>query len=409
MPILPIPTSPPTPQSLSDRLYIQTASFGEPPPPQDAAYYRRVLDRVLPVEYVRGLQEGGGEEVLAGLAAVAARTALANQRWDNATLAGYASVGSRATGWVYFYRDTADAGAVVVKQGTVVMTDDQRRFYTKADVAFDAGELGPKAAPIEATLPGYEYNVGGEELTALGEIIPGQITQIALLLESPDFADPSMRVRNVAPTEGGADPQLEQLAEDRGVSARGPSEGEDEFRLRVKTITDGVTPAGIERSGNNIIRKWAPRFQLSVIDSWDFQYQTGYDCRIPGAPNFPPTIFVYDDPRAPQPRNRWLSHEGANGGEFVAALSYLPCLADQAMWLSDPADTPGELLTPGTDGGRRANSYLSLPYDIPDAVVPCGIGARDGAVDGVYGSLYQMLLDQKAAGTNVYMLLLGQP
>ena len=153
-------------------------------------------------------------------AAVGARAALAAWRWDRGTLVGYAAPGAHAAGWVYFYRDTFTAGAGVMKAGTVVGTKDRRTFRTTRDVSFGATDLGPIAAPIEATLMGAEYNVGGEELTAYGERVPGQITEVYVLRQDPDFFDPSVRVRNVGPTEGGEEPQLEQQARDHGVTPR---------------------------------------------------------------------------------------------------------------------------------------------------------------------------------------------
>lgn len=408
MPILPVPPVLTEPVAFANRVFLQTASFGEAPAPKDANYFLRMFDRLFPLDYVEGLKVGGGYEVLRGLAAVGARASLMASRWNAATLAGYAALGKRATGYVYFFRDTAAAGAVRMKAGTVVATADQRAFFTTADAAFDANELGPVAAPIEATLPGYEYNVDGENLTALGEIVPGQITQILVLLQDPEFGDPSMRVRNVAPTQGGVDPQLEQLAQDRGVSPRHANESEDEFRLRVKTITFGVSASGIEETGRNLLRKWAPTFQFGIVDAWDPAYQTGYDGPIPGPPTFPDAVFVYDDERPPAVRNRWLSHEDANGGGFIAGLSKLPCLQDQALFLDDPAAIATDWLTPGTDGGRRAGNYLDLPFTLPAEVLPSGLSARDAAADGTYASAYKMLQDLKAAGTTATMLLLGE-
>lgn len=409
MPILPVPPEEAPVPTLSDRQFLQTASFGPPPPPKDSDYFLRMFDRLYPPDYIEGLKTGGGYEMLRGLAAVGARTSLMASRWTAATLAGFASLGARATGWVYLFRDSADAGAVRVKAGTVVATADQRSFYTKADASFDTSDLGPIAVPIEATLPGFEYNVDGEHLTGLGEIVPGQINQVTLLLEEPEFGDPSIRVRNVAPTVGGQDPQLEQLAQDRGVLPRHANESEEEFRLRVKTITFGVAGSSIEQTGRNILGKWSPNFQFGILDAWDVAYQTGYDGPLPGTLTFPDATFVYDDERPPSARNRWLSHEDANGGGFVAEMSKLPCLQDQGLFLSDPAAIPSDWLTPGTDGGRRAGNYIGLPFTLPTEVLPNGLSARDAAADGSYASIYKMLQDLKAGGTTATMILLGEP
>jgi hypothetical protein len=60
-------------------------------------------------------------------------------------------------------------GAVTVKHGTIVGTNDRRLFFTKTDVVFGPTDLGPFAVEVEATLPGFEYNIDGEHLTALND------------------------------------------------------------------------------------------------------------------------------------------------------------------------------------------------------------------------------------------------
>ncbi len=406
MPFLPLPSPSPLPDPEA-REFILTADFGEPPPPPDADYFLRMLDRDLPSAYVAGLKSGGGYELLRGDAAVAARVAQMVHTWDRATLAGYATIGQKARGWVYLWRDTAVAGRGTVKAGTVVGTSDRRGFRTMSDVFFEDTALGPIAVQVEALLPGLEYNVDGEQPVAFGDAIPGQIDTVWLLLEDPELFDTSIRVRNPGPMQGGQEPQLEQLARDRNLAPRQHGESVDAFRLRIKTIIRAVTPAGIEASVNAVLRRWSPFFSCSVIDSWDWQLQTGYDCPIPMAPRFPPTTFVYDDPRPPMPQNRWLTHEGANGGEFYLVLPQLPCLQDQAFFLGDPAVTPADRATPGTDGGRRAASFLGLPPDLPDEVLPWGLGAGDAARAGVYAAAVNLANDLRAGGVGVQPLLDG--
>lgn len=406
MPLLPLPQPLPLPNP-EQREYILTADFGDFPAAPDADYFLRMLDRDLPDAYVKGLKTGGGYELLRGDAAVAARVARMVYTWDQATLAGYATIGQKATGWVYLYRATSAAGAGTVKAGTVVGTSDRRGFRIMSDVVFGSTELGPLPVAVEALLPGLEYNVDGEQQVAFGDAIPGQIDSVWLLIEEPELFDTSIRVRNPGPMEGGQDPQLEQLARDRGISPRQHGESVDAFRLRIKTIVRAVTPVGIEFSVNSVLRRWSPFSSGSVIDSWDWQLQTGYDCPIPAASHFPPTTFVYDDPRPPAPQNRWLSHEGANGGEFYLVLPVLPCLQDQAFFLGDPAVTPADRDTPATDGGRRSASFLGLPPDLPAEVLPWGLGAGDTARAGVYAAAVSLANDLRAGGVGVQPLLDG--
>ena len=406
MPLLPLPSPLPDPNPEA-REFLLTADFGEPPSPPDVDYFLRMLDRDLPAAYVQSLKVGGGYELLRGDAAVAARVARMVSSWDRATLAGYATIGQKARGWVYLYRATSAAGPGKVKAGTIVGTKDRRGFRTQSDVEFGDNDVGPLPVAVEAVLPGIEYNVDGEQQVAYGDAIPGEIDTIWLLLEAPDLWDTSIKVRNPGPMEGGQEPQLEQLARDRGIAPRLEGESVDAFRLRIKSIIRALTPTGIEASVNAILRRWSPYFSCAVIDSWDWQLQTGYDCPIPAAPHFPSTTFVYDDPRPPEPRNRWLTHEGANGGEFYLVLPQLPCLQDQAFFLADPAVTPADRATPGTDGGRRAASFLSLPADLPAEVLRWGLGAGDAAAAGTYSACVKLANDLRAGGVGVQPLLDG--
>ena len=60
MPVLQPPKAAPPVDGLSDRVFLQTADFGPPPPPKDQAYYFRSLQRALPKNYVDGLTVAGG-------------------------------------------------------------------------------------------------------------------------------------------------------------------------------------------------------------------------------------------------------------------------------------------------------------------------------------------------------------
>lgn len=410
MTLLPIPSQPPVPPELEDRDFILTADFGDPPAPPDQEYFLRMLERTLPPGYVEGLRQGGGYELLRGNAAVGARLSEMLAHWDAATIAGYATIGQKARGWVYLYRRTTVGGAGIVKRGTLVGTRDRKLFRTQADVTFGQEDVGPFAVEVEAVIPGYDHNVDGEQNTAFGDAIPGQIDSIWLLLEEPAFFDASIKVRNAGPMRWGTDAQLEQLARERGISPRLQNESVDAFRMRIKALVQAVTPAGIAKSVTAILRRWSPFFSAAVIDSWDPQYQGAYDAPIPASPNLDPLLFLYDDTSVPVPiHNRWLSAEGATGGEFILVLPQLPCLQEQTFFLGDPAVDPAQHETPGTDGGRRSYSYLDLPDQLPDDILPCGLGAGDSAAAGVYGSCVTLANDLRPAGVSVVPLLDGLP
>lgn len=397
----PIP-KPPSRAADTERVFLRTASFGVPPnPPKDHAYFLRMLDRDLEPNWIAGLKQSGGYELINGFAGVGARVSETIYAWSNGTIAGYASIGAYAAGWVYLARPTADAGAGVVKAGTIVGTPDRRMYRTRADVTFDADDLGPFPTPIRAVATGAEYNVQGEVVTELGDAVPGQITEIYRLLEDPDFFDSSITVRQVADVEGGSDPFLEQLGEDRGVDPRLPGEQEDSYRFRVKAIADGVAPAGIELSIVEYLRLWSPFFDCVLIDGWDWEYQTAYDPLGGDAPEFPETTFLYDDPRPPGATNRWLSDEQANGGAFILALPELPCLRCYAMILSDPGRAPEDFQTAMTDGGQRAYNVLSAPRDLPPEILPAGLSGVDAAVDAAYSGAVSLAENLKSAGVSV--------
>lgn len=408
MPQLPVPAQAPVPPPLTDRDFILTADFGDYPTPPDQNYFLELLDRDLPTAYVEGLKSGGGYELLRGEAAVGARLALALGRWDAGTLAGYATIGQKARGWVYLYRAKATAGGGTVNQGTLVGTRDRRLFRTLSDVVFGPTELGPLAVQVEAVIVGYDHNVDGEQPTAFGDAIPGQIDSVWLLLQTPAFFDASIQVRNVGPTVGGQDAQLEQLARERGITPRLQSESVDAFRMRIKALVRAVTPTGMEQSITAILRRWSPFFNCAVIDSWDPRYQGGYDAPIPSAPNFDTTLFRYDPIDTPVlVQNRWLSYEGGNGGEVILVLPQLPCLLEQTFFLDDTAANVAQHATPDTDGGVRSYSYLDLPDILPSDVFPCGVEGGDGAAQGTYAACVALANDLKPAGVSVVPLLDG--
>lgn len=405
MPLTPIPSEIPA-REPQERLFIRTSGFGECPiPPKDHAYFLRMLDTDLPDAWIAGLKQNGGYELLHGLAGVGARVSAAISAWSCGTIAGDAAAGAKAEGFIYLFRQSAAAGAGVVKAGTIVGTGDKRKFRTREDAAFGSTDLGPIAVSIEAVLQGSEYDVDGETNVAFGDAIPGQITEIFVLREDPDFWDDSIQVRQVGAMESGSNAFIEQLGLDRNVSLRGPGEGEDEYRLRVKSIVDSVCPAGIERSITEYIRRWSPFFSCAIIDAWDWEYQTAYDCFDTDAPNFPQTLFLYDDPRPPGPRNRWLSLEDANGGGFIVVMPRLPCLKSFAMILNDPAMDAAQHLTPNTDGGRRAYNVLSLPRNLPPEILPAVLSGPDTARDALYAGAYDLANELKAAGTSLSMLI----
>lgn len=409
MPIVPPPTDP-QPTRRPERPILVSAGLGPcPSEPFSVEYLVDIIRKTLPADYIEGLEQGGGWEAFLALAEEGARVSLAISRFDCGTYISWAEPGAKATGQVLLYRPTFTRGAGTVKAGTLVATSKGQvvRFRTLRDVPFGPTDLGPFMVPIEAEYPGYEYIVGGEVVTAAGEVLPGQIDSIPILVEEPEYFDPTIQVRQIADTEFGSAELLEQQGIDRNIT-RLPGEDLEHFRGRIKQIPDSVSPAGLNRTINLYLKAIGPLLSGAIIETWPVSFQTCYDGPTKPQGQYDPTCFVYDDPRPVPPyRNRWLSGDGAQGGEFVVLVPLLPCLEDQGFCLDDPAMDSPQHTTPAVYVGRRGFSAWDLPDTLPPEIGPTCLDGYDTTGRAAYGGLYQLMNQLRAAGVRMEMVLIG--
>ena len=393
-----------------ERPHLDSAGLGPCPfEPYSEEYLLEVVRKTFPAEYIRGLEQTGGFEALRMLAQQGARISQAISRAECGGYISWAEPGAKAHGIAYLYRADATRGAGIVKAGSLVGTSRGQvvRFRTLRDLEFGPSELGPLPTPIEAEHVGYEYNLTGEVVTASGEIIPGQIDTIYALVEVPDYFDPTFQVRQVEDTEGGRAELLEQQGQDRRVLRRA-GEAIEHYRGRIKQIPDSISPAGLDRSLNLYLRAIGPALQGGIIETWQVQFQTCWDGPIGGGGFYDPTCFVYDDPRPVPPyRNRWLSGDGAQGGEFVTLVPALPCLMEFGFILDDPAMDAPQHTTPGVYGGRRGYSVYDLPDALPDAILPTCLDGYDSTGRAAYGGIWELMEGLRAGGVRQDLILIG--
>ena len=410
MPIVPPPPTTPQLTTPGERVQVSSASIGPCPlGPFDANYFLDIIRKTLPEEYVDGLEHAGGFEYLQMLADTGARLSVAVSRFECGNYITWAPTGQKATGIVHLYRSAATYGAGIVKAGTVVGTSRGQvvKFITLQDVLFGPTDLGPFATPIEAQYPGFEYNVVGEVVTLAGEIIPGSIDTLYALNSTPEFFDPTITPRQVADTKDGVAELLEQQGLDRQI-VRGPREDLEDFRGRIKQVPDSVSPAALLRVLSHYLHSLGPTYDGALIETWMVSYQTCYDGPTKSGGAYDANCFVYDDPRPPLPyRNRWLSEDGRNGGEFVVLVPLLPCLQEFGIFADDPGTEPSDFTTPSTYEGRRGYSVADLPDSYPDAIQPTAFDGYDAQGRSAYGGLYDLINQLRLGGVTVHFALIG--
>lgn len=216
------------------------------------AYFLKLFDRTYPLGYLFPLKvvPNSGYELFKCFAQVGERVSLAIERLECGSIIIFSNLGAKATGSVVISRPTVAAGAVTVKMGTVVTTDDRRDFVLLADVAFAALDFGPHTVAVQAIASGFEYNVPGASTSAGGELLPGAINQFQALMTTPSYGDISFVVTQPTATTGGAAAMLEGLGHDRGVEYNG--EDIDLYKLRVRSLPDVDSPGAIRRLLDNV-------------------------------------------------------------------------------------------------------------------------------------------------------------
>ncbi len=363
----------------------------------DQAFFLELIDSLLPEEYLRPLKlnANAGYEIFQALAAVAERLAQAAHENECGLVMSYAGNGVRATVPLYFERASAIAGAFVLRAGTLVSASRTNVvFELSEDVAFGALDVSKTGMAI-AIAPGYEYNVRGQRMTLGGELLPGEIDTIDVMLQDPPYADASITVRQVSDASGGYPNWLGGHGDNRGL-AQGSSEAEDAFRSRLRQLPDTITPNALHRLVGSILDPLGIPWEL--IEQTSVAYVTCYDAPSPnvGSPSyqavmpenplFDTTCLVYDDPRDAHPfRGRYLN-TSLQG--FFLLVDNSTAVGEYGFALDDPASILPDWLDPDT-GFFRGTPALDLPdlTDLPLVAYDGTDVAKSDALAGVYVAL----------------------
>lgn len=370
-----------------------------------------LIARLLPEDYLQPLKSGMGPgyELFQMAAEIGARVSTAATNVYNGLFIGTATGGVLATVTVALSRQNAANGAVTVKAGTVITTDQAKDFTIDHDVAFTSLDLGPHNVTATAVAFGYEWNFQGPFTTAGGELVPGPLSIVKTPIQDPPYGDPTILVAQVNDATGGVPPMLDQLGDDRGIT-RQPGELDTQYRTRIRSLPDTVSPAAIRAAVTRYLAAYgSPSYEY--IETWSLQYQTCWDGPPTPLPAnmqgfYDPTLFVYDDPRPPIPfRNRWLD-ENDYRGAFIIVLPNLAAISDVGMAYDDLTGVNPVALT--TPIGRRA----ACAYDVPTTLITSELqGGYDGfdlQKAGAYKGLFNLLQNIKAAGVSATIELLGQ-
>lgn len=361
-----------------------------------------LASRVMDENYLRPMRdgEGPGYELIRAYARLFARVSESVQHAEIDALAAFASGGTQAAGTVEFYRDAATAGAVTVRAGSVV-SDGRIPFVTLEDAVFGASDLGPHAVRVRAMTYGYAGNAPGEVLRNTGELLEGPIETIERLLETPEFSDTSIRVRNPAAITGGRDRALDALGAERNILRR-PDESDIAYRYRVRSLPDNITPAAIKRQVAAALDRWHGGASFELVECWRSPFTLIWSGpRGGGGYGYSSPTFTWSDPRARYPmRHRWGSSDLCPGG-FVIVLPRLPHGRLMGFAWSDPTSSIGARTDP-TTGGRRARLYWSIPAATPAISSGAALRPYWSAIDrdraGAYAAIDLLLQEIKAAG-----------
>lgn len=386
----------------------------------DSEYFLSMFDRRLPYDYLQPLKvnTNSGYELFRAAAAVFERVSQAVERLECGSIIMFSWGGTQAEVEVEFSRPTAAAGAVTLAANTIVSCSRSGRlFYTLTDAVFGALDIGPVAVTARALANSWQYNVAGKTITPVSAItLEGEVDTILRAIQIDpatglrDFLDATLEVQNIDPGTGGRDAMLDGLGSDRGV-IRAPSEGDDVYRYRVRSLPDTVSPAAIIRVLENLKDAWGVTYQF--VEVGDRAYQTAFDfpSQNAGTPSYQTpypaaclpyeNVFTYDDPRPAYPpfTNRWLDDVEFRAAFFVV-VSLPQAIAEYGMHYDSVDVTPADR---ETLNGVAAGFFAISAFDIPSGLdSAAGVaGCYDGSDPGLNGFWYAWwttLQTLKAAG-----------
>ena len=385
--------------------------------PFDKQHFLDLFDRIYPFEYIQPLKNNrnAGYEIYQGAGALGARLSLAVNRLECCLFILFAEGGARATVPLEFSRPTADAGAVTVKAGTRVTTaSGNRQFITTEDAVFEALDLGPIVANGMATAQGYEWNVTGKVITPISAIVlEGDIATVQSMTMDPPAGDFTIVVENLLDATGGRPACLDGLGDNRGLR-RATGEQDPQYRLRLRSLPDTVSPAAMIRAAERTLAGARKTLDHAFCETFEHAYQEVYDAPSPnaGTPSYdggvPPlnvkyngNTFVYDDPRLVTTvddfcRNRTMD-EAELRGAFIVVVPNNVTLVDVGMAYDDPGTVPGDFLDSGT-GARRGTPAYDITNDDNVLIMTGAYDGFDLERGALYAGLFAELQRIKPAG-----------
>lgn len=363
-----------------------------------------VAEHALDPAYIEPIRDiGPGYELYQAGAQVMRRCSIAVRNFAQNIYILTSRGGVLASINVTFFRQNASAGAGRVLAGTIVSASSRGAgFRTVADAVFGASDL-TATAPAVALGFGYEWNILGPFIDPQGSSSPGELDTIDLPLQLPIFWDPSIQVRNDEAADGlGRPPTLDVLGGER-MLPRYTNELDENYRTRIRTLPDTISPAAIKRQLANYFRQ-IPGLFWHHVETWRHEYQECFDAPEIGPTPVEPyssTRFVFDDPRPLSPiQNRWL---GMNDylGAFIVEVAMPPAFADLGFAFDDPADDEADLTTVV---GIRAVSAFDVDSLTPPSLPPAFDG-RDFGLEAYLSGLLDILEEIKASGVYVVIHL----
>jgi len=262
---------------------------------------------------------------------------------------------------------------------------------------------------------------------------------------SNTFVDPTFVVANIQDAQGGADPMLDGLGQDRGL-LRKPGETDPAYRLRMRALPDTVSVNAVLRQVQQLIAPYLNPGQVAQFEEeWDVRYQTCWDAPRTPLPNpalpvgqdgntpFDPNLFAYDDsldetahglgpaipawdpndPNRPAGSlpyfNRWLDVVEMRGA-YIEILPNFATIADCGMAYDDTAENAAQAeVVVGTVTGHRGFGAYDVPLTAdPTLIFQGGYDGFDLPKQALYLALWQLLQDTSAAGVAAIVEQQGQ-
>lgn len=335
------------------------------------AVAKRALGR-----YAEDLEAAGrvGWAVIRAQAAMFERVSLAIGRFEEQSFVETSTGPALATTTLTWKRANVAAGAFTIKAGTLVRNKAGAVFRQTADLPFGGGDLGPLTAPAVAVGYGEEWNLLGRYTSPRGEILPGEIDTIDMLLLDPPFVERSLTVENISDITNG---QL-GILHVHGIDVDLPpvrGETDASYQGRILDIAKAVDPLDVRHRLRQFFEAICyAESDWYIVETFAHAFTSFYDAPeavYPLYPDYNPTLGVYDDPRPTSPiRGRWLDMANAEGAGILEFRD-LPAVEETGMVFDDPALTQAEL---ATTLGTRATSA----FDLTDDVVTCRHSCYDG-------------------------------